>query len=88
MVSGVGYSTCRNMKKLLFLSLFIMSIMFNVVQVHVINEQEETLLLQDSCITLMREKLDTCMNRNERIYEQLYDFQDIRIKQLKGELPR
>ncbi|MBO6256216.1 MAG: hypothetical protein J6O49_21655 [Bacteroidaceae bacterium] len=76
------------MKKLLFLSLFIMSVMFNVVQVHVINEQEETLLLQDSCITLMREKLDTCMNRNERIYEQLYDFQDIRIKQLKGELPR
>jgi len=65
-----------------------MSVMFNVVQVHVINEQEETLLLQDSCITLMREKLDTCMNRNERIYEQLYDFQDIRIKQLKGELPR
>lgn len=62
--------------------------MFNVVQVHVINKQEETLLLQDSCITLMREKLDTCMNRNERIYEQLYDFQDIRIKQLKGELPR
>lgn len=65
-----------------------MSVMFNVVQVHVINKQEETLLLQDSCITLMREKLDTCMNRNERIYEQLYDFQDIRIKQLKGELPR
>lgn len=65
-----------------------MSVMFNVVQVHVINEQKETLLLQDSCITLMREKLDTCMNRNERIYEQLYDFQDIRIKQLKGELPR
>lgn len=76
------------MKKLLFLSLFIMSVMFNVVQVHVINKQEEILLLQDSCITLMREKLDTCMNRNERIYEQLYDFQDIRIKQLKGELPR
>ena len=88
MVSGVGYSICRNMKKLLFVSLFIMSVMFNVVQVHVINKQEETLLLQDSCITLMREKLDTCMNRNERIYEQLYDFQDIRIKQLKGELPR
>ena len=34
---------------------------------------------------LWREKLDTCMNRNERIYEQLYQFQDIRIKQLKGE---
>ncbi len=65
-----------------------MSVVFNVVQVHVIIKQEETLLLQDSCITLMREKLDTCMNRNERIYEQLYDFQDIRIKQLKGELPR
>jgi hypothetical protein len=32
---------------------------------------------------LWREKLDTCMNRNERIYEQLYQFQDIRIKQLK-----
>ena len=34
---------------------------------------------------LWREKLDTCMNRNERIYEQLYQFQDIRIKQLKKE---
>lgn len=29
------------------------------------------------------EKLDTCMNRNERIYNQLYGFQDICIKQLK-----
>ena len=37
---------------------------------------------------LWREKLDTCMNRNERIYNQLYEFQDIRIKQLKGELPK
>lgn len=34
---------------------------------------------------LWREKLDTCMNRNERIYEQLYQFQDIRIKQLKAQ---
>ena len=37
---------------------------------------------------LWREKLDTCMNRNERIYEQLNEFKDIRIKQLKGELPK
>lgn len=34
---------------------------------------------------LWREKLDTCMNRNERIYEQLYQFQDIKIKQLKAQ---
>lgn len=34
---------------------------------------------------LWREKLDTCMNRNKRIYEQLYQFQDIRIKQLKAQ---
>lgn len=34
---------------------------------------------------LWREKLDTCMNRNERIYEQLYQFQDIRINQLKSQ---
>ena len=34
---------------------------------------------------LWREKLDTCMNRNERIYEQLYQFQDIRINQLKAQ---
>lgn len=32
---------------------------------------------------MWREKLDTCINRNERIYEQLYQFQDVRIKQLK-----
>jgi len=37
---------------------------------------------------LWREKLDTCINRNERIYEQLNEFKDIRIKQLKGELPK
>ena len=37
---------------------------------------------------LWREKLDTCMNRNERIYDQLNEFKDIRIKQLKGELPK
>ena len=34
---------------------------------------------------LWREKLDTCMNRNERIYEQLYQFQDIRVNQLKAQ---
>lgn len=34
---------------------------------------------------LWREELYTCMNRNERIYEQLYQFQDIRIKQLKAQ---
>ena len=32
---------------------------------------------------LWREKLDTCMERNARIYDKLYEFQDIRIKQLK-----
>ena len=34
---------------------------------------------------LWREKLYTCMNRNERIYEQLYQFQGIRIKQIKAQ---
>lgn len=37
---------------------------------------------------MWREKLDTCMERNARIYEQLDEFKDIRIKQLKGELPK
>lgn len=32
---------------------------------------------------LYQEQLDTCMNRNERIYNQFYEFCDIRIKQLK-----
>ena len=32
-----------------------------------------------------REKLDTCMERNARIYDQLYKYQDIRIQQLKDE---
>ena len=37
---------------------------------------------------LMKERLDTCFNRNERIFDQLYEYQDIRIKQLRGELPK
>ena len=36
--------------------------------------------------TLWREKLDTCINRNERIYNQLNEFYDIRIKQLKEKI--
>lgn len=35
---------------------------------------------------LWREKLDTAMNRNERIYEQLNRFKDIRIQQLKEQI--
>ena len=34
---------------------------------------------------LWQEELDTCANRNERIYEQLYQLQNIRIKQLKAQ---
>ena len=37
---------------------------------------------------LWREKLDTCMERNARIYDKLYEFQDIRIKQLKEQKGR
>lgn len=35
---------------------------------------------------MWREKLDTAMNRNERIYEQLNRFKDIRIQQLKEQI--
>lgn len=76
------------MKKLLFVAMLVVSIAFNVIMGRIIHIQHDTLLDQDSCIMFMREKLDTCMNRNERIFEQLYEFQDIRIKQIKGELPK
>lgn len=76
------------MKKFLFVVLLIPSIAANVIMGRIIHIQHRTLLDQDTCLMLMKEKLDTCYNRNERIFDQLYEFQDIRIKQLKGELPK
>ena len=76
------------MKKLLFVALLVISIAFNVIMGRIIHIQHDTLLDQDTCLMLMKERLDTCFNRNERIFDQLYEFQDIRIKQLRGELPK
>lgn len=35
---------------------------------------------------LWREKMDTCMNRNERIYNELYNLQEYKIMKLKEEM--
>lgn len=58
------------------------------IQQHIIQKYKQSEDKWVELSKLWREKLDTCMNRNERIYNQLYEFQDIRIKQLKGELPK
>ena len=76
------------MKKFVILTFIFFLIFTCVIQQLVIHEYQKS---EDEWVELSklwREKLDTCMNRNERIYNQLYEFQDIRIKQLKGELPK
>lgn len=76
------------MKKIILLAIiFVLAIICGIQQYKIQKyKQSETEWVELS--KLWREKLDTCMNRNERIYDQLYKFQDIRIKQLKGELPK
>ena len=76
------------MKKIILLTIiFVLAIICGIQQYEIQKyKQSETEWVELS--KLWREKLDTCMNRNERIYDQLYKFQDIRIKQLKGELPK
>ena len=76
------------MKKIILLALTFALIVVCGIQQYIINGYKQS---EDEWVELSkkwREKLDTCVNRNERIYEQLYKFQDIRIKQLKGELPK
>ena len=56
-----------------------------IVQRYQINSYKESDKEWRNLQKIWREKLDTCMERNARIYDQLYEFQDIRIKQLLDE---
>jgi predicted small secreted protein len=76
------------MKKTFLLTLIILLAVICVIQQYLIQDYKQSEKEWVELSVLWREKLDTCMNRNERIYNQLYEFQDIRIKQLKGELPK
>jgi uncharacterized protein YxeA len=76
------------MKKIILIALVVVLTIICVMQRWQIQHYEQSEKEWVELSKLWREKLDTCMNRNERIYQQLYDFQDIRIKQLKGELPK
>ena len=76
------------MKKTILLALIFMLIAICAIQQYAIQGYKQSEAEWVELSKLWREKLDTCMNRNERIYNQLYEFQDIRIKQLKGELPK
>jgi hypothetical protein len=76
------------MKKLILLVLIFVLVITCAIQQYKIQEYKQSEKEWVELSKLWREKLDTCMNRNERIYNQLYEFQDIRIKQLKGELPK
>lgn len=74
-----GISIWRWLFAVLFVGLVVLcGIQFKAIR-HYQKSEDEWVRLSE----LWREKLDTCMNRNERIYNQLYEFQDIRIKQLK-----
>lgn len=76
------------MKKTFLLTFIILLAVICVIQQRLIQDYKQSEEEWVELSKLWREKLDTCMNRNERIYNQLYEFQDIRIKQLKGELPK
>ena len=76
------------MKKTFLLTLVILLAVTCVIQQCLIQDYKQSEKEWVELSELWREKLDTCMNRNERIYNQLFEFQDIRIKQLKGELPK
>ena len=76
------------MKKIIILTITFVLIVICGVQQYLIHKYEKSETEWIELEKLWREKLDTCMNRNERIYQQLYEFQDIRVKQLKGELPK
>ena len=77
-----GISIWRWLFTVLFIGLVVLcAIQFKAIR-HYQKSEDEWVALSE----LWREKLDTCMNRNERIYNQLYEFQDIRIKQLKEQM--
>ena len=75
-------------KKIILLALIFVLVITCGIQQYIIQEYKQSEKEWIELSKLWREKLDTCMNRNERIYNQLYEFQDIRIKQLKEELPK
>lgn len=76
------------MKKIILLAIIFVLVIICGIQQYEIQKYKQSETEWVELSKLWREKLDTCMNRNERIYDQLYKFQDIRIKQLKGELPK
>ena len=76
------------MKKIILLTIIFVLVIICGIQQYEIQKYKQSETEWVELSKLWREKLDTCMNRNERIYDQLYKFQDIRIKQLKGELPK
>ena len=76
------------MKKIILLTIIFVLVIICGIQQYEIQKYKQSETEWVELSKLWREKLDTCMNRNERIYDQLYEFQDIRIKQLKGELPK
>ena len=76
------------MKKIILLTIIFVLVIICGIQQYEIQKYKQSETEWVELSKLWREKLDTCMNRNERIYNQLYEFQDIRIKQLKGELPK
>lgn len=75
------------MKRLAMIVFISILIAICIVQQYTIQKYEQSEEEWVELSKLWREKLDTCMNRNERIYDQLYKFQDIRVKQLEGKLP-
>ena len=71
--------------KTLFVILFCLISAVSVIEFRAIRNYQESEKEWVRLSEVWREKLDTCVNRNERIYQQLNQFKDIRIQQLKEE---
>ena len=62
--------------------LLVLLIIFQATVISSLKEEEEEWV---SLEKLWREKMDTCMNRNARIYEELYNLQEYKVMKLKEE---
>ena len=70
-------------KKIAFIATIFVLLAFNIFQGVVINSQKKELDEWVQLEKLWREKMDTCAERNARIYDELFKLQEYKIMKLK-----
>lgn len=69
-----------NIALVITIILLVLFIIFQATVISSLKEEEEEWIRLEK---VWREKMDTCMNRNARIYEELYNLQEYKIMKLK-----